>query len=56
MAWKSLGVTTLFDGSVADFVGGAVGHAALDSAAGKPDGEPLAVVVAPGAARRAGLR
>src|SRR5688572_25322568 len=38
------------DGFVAVVVGGAVTHAALDSAAGHPDGVALVVVVAAGAA------
>ena len=38
----------ILDRAVTDFVGGSVGHAALDSAAGEPDREALAVVVATG--------
>ena len=47
-----VGRDDVLDRAVADLVGGAVGHAALDAAAGQPDREALAVVVAAGAARR----
>src|SRR5262245_48152898 len=39
-------VDAVFDGLVAEFVGGAVDVAALDAAAGEPHGEAEAVVVA----------
>ena len=43
-----VGRDDVLDGAVADLVGRAVGHAALDAAAGQPDREALAVVVAAG--------
>ena len=43
-----VGGDDVFDRAVADLVGGAVGHAPLDPAAGQPDREALAVVVAAG--------
>ena len=39
-------VDFVFDGCEAEFVGGAVGHAAFDTATGQPDGEAVVVVVA----------
>jgi len=39
-------VDFVLDGEVAVIVGGAVGHAAFDAAAGEPHGEALRVVVA----------
>jgi hypothetical protein len=41
-----LDVEDVFDGLAADFVGGSDGCAAFDTAAGHPDGEAVAVVIA----------
>src|SRR6185369_2914329 len=38
----------VFRGAMTDFVGVAVSHAAFDAAAGEPDGESLAIVIAAG--------
>src|SRR5687768_12478898 len=38
-------VVAVLDGVEADLVGGAVGHAALDAAAGQPHGEAVGVMV-----------
>src|SRR5438309_10326447 len=43
----------IHDRLVPEFVGLAVGHAALDAAAREPTAEPLAVVIAPGLLGRA---
>ena len=42
----------IFDGAVADLIGGAVGHPPLDPASCKPDREALAVVIATGGGSR----
>ena len=44
LTWKAIG-----DGSAAQFVGLADGHAAFDPAAGHPHGESIGVVIAAGA-------
>ena len=46
MAWRSWTLDDVFDGVVAQFVGGAVADAALDAAAGDPHREALDVVIA----------
>ena len=46
MAWRSWTLTGSSHGLEAEVVGGAVDRAALDAAAGQPDGEAVVVVVA----------